>query len=375
MKKIFLIIVITFSSNLFCFAQSYSERYNSFYERYEYYDSNGNLIGYKKWNSLYNRFDIEFKGNNSNNSYNNNVNKIQPYNIELINKVLESKQNRYDSNIERMNYKVSQLQEIGKFFNDNMKEPEILDREQEINNLIKEYAEISKKINNLHLDYSVTANANYVISQFDYFINEFTRIIKEIQDERNATIDRMNQIVTFYNSITSYPKIVKDGWHIVQSLNNKDFCEERKVYVQNNVVTKYIVDDWESRNIQYSTSITNGKTTIKLVNSDEFLDLYFLDYILTPTKTVTEPQTPGKISFWKNFGGDGYIKVWVEGKFIGEIDSYFDSSVPSCSQDGTLTFENKPGTYNYKAENNKHKWSGTFTISSNDCKNIKFSVK
>lgn len=37
---------------VFCFSQTITERYNSIYNRYDYIDSYGNLIAYKKYNSL-----------------------------------------------------------------------------------------------------------------------------------------------------------------------------------------------------------------------------------------------------------------------------------------------------------------------------------
>ena len=45
---LFLFLVITNLSN----AQSVTQKYNSLYNRYEYFDETGNMIGYKTYNSL-----------------------------------------------------------------------------------------------------------------------------------------------------------------------------------------------------------------------------------------------------------------------------------------------------------------------------------
>ena len=39
-------------------AQSYTEKWNSFYKRYDIYDASGNQVGYYKWNSFYERWEF-----------------------------------------------------------------------------------------------------------------------------------------------------------------------------------------------------------------------------------------------------------------------------------------------------------------------------
>lgn len=370
MKKYLLLFLISITTSTICVAQSYTEKYNSLYNRYEYYDSNGKLIGYKKWNSLYNRYDIEYLGNNNSSQYN-NYNYVQPYDFELMYKALEYKQNRYDNNIQKVQNKANYINKLFEFFTNNIGEREISNRIQELSELLEDYSKKIKEIENARLDYSSSSNTNQVLNIFSYYETELKRIAKDVENERKSTINRMNQIISFYNSFSSYPTKIKDGWHMVHSMNNKDFCEERKVYVQNNKVTKYVIDDWDKMDIQYSNSISSGKTRVKLVGNDDFLDLYFLDYLNNPNKTVTSPQSSGKVSFWKDFTGGGYVKIWVEENYIGEIKHYFDSGTPSCSQNGTVVYEGKPGTYNYVAKNNELTWKGSFTISANDCKNQK----
>lgn len=55
MKKI--VILSLLSLGLMVSAQSRIEKYNSTLKRYEYYDGDGNLIGYKKYNNLSNQWE------------------------------------------------------------------------------------------------------------------------------------------------------------------------------------------------------------------------------------------------------------------------------------------------------------------------------
>ena len=69
----------------------------------------------------------------------------------------------------------------------------------------------------------------------------------------------MNQVKAYYSSLTSYPEKISDGWHKVISMNNYDFCAERKVYVSNNKITKYVIDDWMKKNF-YPVTINKAKS-------------------------------------------------------------------------------------------------------------------
>lgn len=56
MKKL-LIIVLAMAINLAANAQDYTQKYNSLMERTQFYDSYGSLIGWAKYNSLFNRWE------------------------------------------------------------------------------------------------------------------------------------------------------------------------------------------------------------------------------------------------------------------------------------------------------------------------------
>ena len=65
MNKLFFILVFMFSSS-FCFSQSATSKYNSIYNRYEYFDSNGTMTGLKTLTDELKSIDISTMQNQSN---------------------------------------------------------------------------------------------------------------------------------------------------------------------------------------------------------------------------------------------------------------------------------------------------------------------
>lgn len=51
---LFLLVLFTFTCS---YSQSYSEKWSDAYSRYEYKDKSGNLIGYKKWSAIRQRWE------------------------------------------------------------------------------------------------------------------------------------------------------------------------------------------------------------------------------------------------------------------------------------------------------------------------------
>ena len=177
-----------------------------------------------------------------------------------------------------------------------------------------------------------------------------------------------------YKGFTSYPKNISDGWHNVSITNNYDFCDDRKVLISNNKITKYFIDDWLERTIGLSGAIKEGKTIVKIKQKDgtltELYDVYFIENIVDSTTMATAPN-PGDFSFYTSYSKGGKIDIYVEGMFAGTLDSYFDEEA-GCGEEGTVTIKYKPGTYNYvaKSQNGKYKWSGQITIVGNKCKKL-----
>jgi len=78
------------------YSQSVTEKYNSLYKRYEYFDVSGNLIGYKTYNSLLKQWEYyENVNSRRKTDYGNYVN---PVDLNLVQSTLQNRQARYDKN-------------------------------------------------------------------------------------------------------------------------------------------------------------------------------------------------------------------------------------------------------------------------------------
>lgn len=198
--------------------------------------------------------------------------------------------------------------------------------------------------------------------------NKQAELDKQREIDYQNTLGRIQQAKSLYSSLSNFPTSVKDGWHNVIATNGYDFCQERKVYVSNNKITKYVIDDWSNRVVDIANSIENGKSNLKLQNVDYYLDIFFFDYIFDQTSSTSTPKSSGKISFYTNFKRAGQVDIYLEGTFIGTLTSYFNEGEPNCGQSGTVTFEYKPGTYNYTASSDNYTWSGSITIYENNCR-------
>ena len=192
-------------------------------------------------------------------------------------------------------------------------------------------------------------------------------------EQKEKAMACANQIKELYPTFGKYPDHLNDGWYNVAVTNYYDMCGERKVYVQNNRITKYFVDNYSERTISFSSPIVDGKAHIKFfINGadTEIHDVYFLENIIDPTTTASKPRF-GKYTFYTSFKRAGIVKVFVDGLYAGAISQFFDPKIgtPYCGQEssGTITFSYKPGTYNYIAEGTTRKWSGQITIDADGC--------
>ena len=155
MKKIIFCTFLFLGS--FCFSQSVTERYNSLYKRYEYFNSSGNMIGYKQYNSLSREWEY-FDQNNT------QIQKqprqygeyAQPYNLDLMESVLSQKQQIYKYNYQKIQSTITEIVDITKDSN--------LDSETKYK-IIKQFSDaISKNLDNQSIDYSSEEQTSSIIS-------------------------------------------------------------------------------------------------------------------------------------------------------------------------------------------------------------------
>lgn len=279
--------------------------------RYEYFNSNGNLIGYQTYNSLLRQWEYtDLQNNNSQSKYPKReyTNPRSQYDWDFMLKAAQIKQEQ----IEREEQKLAQKEAY----------------------------------------------------------------------ERQERINKKERILDNYRYASKYPSRVGYGWYkvIVTDDSQEDFCEERKVFVNNDAIERYIVDDYWENPVVFSSKIDKGHCTVRLKNRRDdqygYLHVYFIDYILNPSNGyASAPPIPGEISFWTNHkAAKKGIDIYIDNYYMGELNTYFSKKdlkgqkhPSSCDQNGTLKIKYKPGTYKYEAIGNGVKWSGNITITSNKC--------
>lgn len=107
MRKLFFILVFIFCCNL-SFSQTATSKYNSILQRYEYFDANGDLIGYKVYNNI--RGQWEYYAETPQKPNENKYGEVKsPIDIDLMGRVLMSKQNSYNYNNELVKKVISDI--------------------------------------------------------------------------------------------------------------------------------------------------------------------------------------------------------------------------------------------------------------------------
>lgn len=102
---------------------------------------------------------------------------------------------------------------------------------------------------------------------------------KEMENELKVSQCKQ-QIVSYYNSLTSY-KTIADGFHKAYVLSTDNtLCETRQVYCENNRITQYLLPNGIQRSIANTFPIVNAKTMVELIIPDHpnsLLTVYFLE--------------------------------------------------------------------------------------------------
>jgi hypothetical protein len=234
-----------------------------------------------------------------------------------------------------------------------------------------------------HID-AQPAQDNYINT---YVSPDWDLLIRAAQSkqeyERQVALSKMKQTVNQYLSFSNFPERIQNGWHNAVIMDNFNFCDERKVYVDNNRITKYVIDNYAERGVTFSGNIDKGRGIIKIKypNNEEsgYLDVFFIESIASPGSSSSAPQETGKISFWTDWKRANTMVLYMEGDYVGPFKSYFENGIPQCGQEGTLTITYKPGTYNYRVEGESAfgtvNWEGKVTIYPGQCQLQKLSKR
>lgn len=191
--KIICIVLLLFT--ITSFAQTTTEKYNSYLKRYEYFDSRGTLIGYKQYNSYLNQWEYYKTGSGG-------YQIQQPQssiNIDLVQKTLNSKQSAYDNNVKSVQNTVKVIYRnidylVLKVITDDPKE-----LDYKYANHIKSLFETKcvKVVEQKSYDFSSSSTTNMVN---DWLIKNSVNILKQ---ELNFMEDRehYNYLVNTYISL------------------------------------------------------------------------------------------------------------------------------------------------------------------------------
>lgn len=163
MKKLFVLLLLCLSNLIF--AQSYTQKYNDLYNRYDYFNDSGKLVGYKYYDDLNRAWKYKDLTEQPKSTY------INPINSDLVNRALSSKQNAYDNNVQRVQNVIDEIKsDILKMSADN-------DTKRKIHS--KFVNQTLKAINSKNLDYSSNSITSQVIK---FLYSDYQRIVREEQD-------------------------------------------------------------------------------------------------------------------------------------------------------------------------------------------------
>lgn len=207
----------------------------------------------------------------------------------------------------------------------------------------------------------------YAVDAFLFIYSDSRKM--EIEKEKSAA--RQKIISEEYNSYPEYPDSIVNGWHHVLVTDNHNFCNDAKVFVENNRIERFVIDDCFPLSFVASGSIRKAKNMVTLNYGEgmqsDFVEVIFL-YDIEEPRVVNPPIAPGYVTFWT-----------TSNKFIGQrisINNRNYSGVPmamkytleaKCNEAGTRTLMLKPGSYSFTAYKKGNDHEGVIEIKSDEC--------
>lgn len=284
----------------FCFSQTATKKYNSFYNRYEYFDSNGNMTGYEKYNSFTKQWEyyttntpaqlrqptqyrepakldlgidvynqqmvlkqnrknsVQPVDNNTNSNDSNNSSSISKYNKESNDRFL----NIYDQNFReldtsaKINYdKINHTQianEILKSYKKNLDEFYSLAKSSELNETNSK--EIYNKVLTNVIILDNLANSYHNVTRITHFNSK-----NAITEDSN----NLNSYIMFDNSFIFYKTAMNVESY--RNLANKNYNSKKSGYEYKSQWGAIFIPD----NLSY----------IKFYESQDFTGSYYIYYI------------------------------------------------------------------------------------------------
>ncbi|MDR6458969.1 hypothetical protein J2786_002076 [Chryseobacterium vietnamense] len=172
MKKLIFSVCILLGQ--LCFSQTATKKFNSFQNRYEYFDSNGNMTGYEKYNSFSKQWEYYTTNNTSQSRQPTQYREPAKLDISALGNAMTTKQNNY-------NYNVQQLQNAVNTISDQINN---LDLSYEQRKLIYDTFQQNcvNEINRTRINYSLANETNRVIQ---WLYDSLNTIIKNTTSTSN----------------------------------------------------------------------------------------------------------------------------------------------------------------------------------------------
>ncbi len=197
---------------------------------------------------------------------------------------------------------------------------------------------------------------------------------EQVEAQRREAAAKRELVKSHYKAYASYPESITDGWHNAIATDNVNFCRDVKVYIEDNRVNKFVVDNYTPVKFIAAGKIQNGKglLTLKDFNDNEIglFELYFI-YDLDEPSVAQPPIEPGYVTFWSDMKTFAHIQLTLEGDRTEPFTISF-ANMPEPFANGTVSRVLKPGTYSFKAAGRGTiDWEGTFEVRPNQCAMIR----
>lgn len=199
MKKLIFITFLLLGT--FYFSQTVSEKYNSITKRYEYFDSSGNMIGYKSYNSLSQQWEYyDLK-----NSQYRMQNSRQPYqysapaqvDISPLGDAASVLQGRYDSNSQK-------IMNTLKVITEQINELDISENQRTL--IIKTFFKHFED-NQRNFNLNSTSETNGIVNWLFDSANKIIRNVTSSKSRNVSTSGKSDEMSDFYDKILNVYRI------------------------------------------------------------------------------------------------------------------------------------------------------------------------
>jgi hypothetical protein len=205
-----------------------------------------------------------------------------------------------------------------------------------------------------------------------YAVNTFAGIYKDIERTRQAREEansKISLLKTTYNSYSSHPDTITNGWHNVVATDNLNFCRDAKVLVSDNRITDFVIDNCIHLNFTSTGTIKKAKNVVTFKNFNgeklEIAEVYFMYDIEEPV-IVAPPIEPAYVCFWTKKSGYLTEKIEIDGNLIDGVRSKL-AKEPECFGEGTVSLTLPPGRYSFRAMKSGNDHEGEVELKSGEC--------